>query len=709
MLYITIFGVLLIAAIVFFVISCWKRVDESGQALVITRANGEKKVTFGGGIVIPMLQMAERVDLTRKRIGITRKRVGEVSHLHKDGDLDPRSISGSSLIYNGGLICKDNILAYMDVEFYLSINPVQDDILKVVKHFTAARASSTQVLAEHFGAKFSEALKTVVRRFDYEELVNNRDDFRNKVIELLEKDMDGFVLNEVAIENIEQAPMEDYHKDNILEVAGLRKIVDITSVMNIRTAELLQTEETEVKKKTTDGERHRLSLTRSLEEDRARNEKEIEVIRIKERTEREIAARNAKLELESKEVENSQLLELAKKKQEREIAVADFNNQKVLQVQQEEVRQAQQVAHVVAEKVVLEQSLEKQTFEEKELTRIAGIKAERTKIERSIVEETEATLNTQNSNALERKKLSETLNSEAKATAAALELKILAEAKLEASKKDAQRDEILASNRLAVSKKDSEARVNQAEAKKAEAAAIGLSDLIVREHSVAVKEKELTVEQKAIEIKAKEVSMLGGAEAERIRQMGAAEAERVKQMGIAEAEQIRQTGVATAESERARYEAMASITPETREHELAKMNVEKARDVELAQVQSSVTVAQANATVMAEAMKTANIKLIGGGEVFDQIRRSIFAGESLDAKFDSSNVLQTAFKSYENGTADFVSDLKSVLQKSDVSTGSVGSLALAQAAISFLTSSEKGRDFLSKVTGFGVSDEKSGK
>lgn len=39
---------------------------------------------------------------------------------------------------------------------------------------------------------------------------------------------------------------------------------------------------------------------------------------------------------------------------------------------------------------------------------------------------------------------------------------------------------------------------------------------------------------------------------------------------------------------------------------------------------------------------------------------------------------KTCSKRYENGEGDFVADLVSVLQKSDVSTGDVGNLALAK-------------------------------
>lgn len=123
---------------------------------------------------------------------------------------------------------------------------------------------------------------------------------------------------------------------------------------------------------------------------------------------------------------------------------------------------------------------------------------------------------------------------------------------------------------------------------------------------------------------------------------------------------------------------MDSISPEVRQHELNKINMEADRDVRLAEVQSQVQVATKNAEVMAEAMKKANIQILGDSNVFDQIRNSVISGKALDAKIDNSQLLTNVFKPYQNGERDFAQDVKDILQKSDISTGDVGKLALAK-------------------------------
>ena len=60
-----------------------------------------------------------------------------------------------------GLICNDNIRADIKVKFFVRVNNVADDVLKVAQSIGCARASNPETLEELFSAKFSEALKSV--------------------------------------------------------------------------------------------------------------------------------------------------------------------------------------------------------------------------------------------------------------------------------------------------------------------------------------------------------------------------------------------------------------------------------------------------------------------------------------------------------------------------------------------------------------------
>lgn len=215
-----------------FLASRYKRVEGLGQALVVTRTGGKRDVSLTGTFVWPVINQMERIDITRKLIDI--ERIGRKANT---GDK-----------YEG-LSCKDGIRANMKVDFYIGVNPEADSIIKIAEHFGCAAASSEDALKIYFSSKFSEVLKTVVRNFDFQELLDNRNKFREDVIAMLENDLDGFILHQVSIDTLEMTPLEDLDQTNIIDAEGIRKITEITSEKNIKTAELDQTKLTEIKKK----------------------------------------------------------------------------------------------------------------------------------------------------------------------------------------------------------------------------------------------------------------------------------------------------------------------------------------------------------------------------------------------------------------------------------------------------------------------------
>lgn len=111
---IAIVGILVVfLAVLGFVASCYKRVNGSGEALVITRfGSSEKNASLSGAFVWPKINFFERIDLTRKPILVIREGV--------------RGKTGEEY---EGLPCKDDIRADIRVAFYISVNPEEKDIL----------------------------------------------------------------------------------------------------------------------------------------------------------------------------------------------------------------------------------------------------------------------------------------------------------------------------------------------------------------------------------------------------------------------------------------------------------------------------------------------------------------------------------------------------------------------------------------------------
>jgi uncharacterized membrane protein YqiK len=160
----------------------YRQVDQ-GKALIVNTMKSEPTVTFTGTIVYPVVHRAEVMDISVKTIEIDRR--------------------GKE-----GLICKDNIRADIKVTFFVRVNKTQEDVLKVAQSIGCVRASDQRTLEELFKAKFSEALKTVGKRMNFEDLYKERQHFKDDIIEVIGKDLNGFVLDDAAIDYLEQTPIE---------------------------------------------------------------------------------------------------------------------------------------------------------------------------------------------------------------------------------------------------------------------------------------------------------------------------------------------------------------------------------------------------------------------------------------------------------------------------------------------------------------------
>src|SRR5687768_2547180 len=184
-------AIILLIVAVGVVYSMLYRKAQRGQALVRTGVGGTK-VSFNGMAVIPVLHRLETIDISLKRVEIDRTA-------------------------KNGLICKDNMRADIKVAFFVRVNQTEEDVLRVAQSIGCDRASNTEEIRSLFDAKFSEALKTVGKRFDFTELYEERETFRDEIIKIIGTNLNGFVLDDAAIDYLEQTPIEALDPDNILD------------------------------------------------------------------------------------------------------------------------------------------------------------------------------------------------------------------------------------------------------------------------------------------------------------------------------------------------------------------------------------------------------------------------------------------------------------------------------------------------------------
>jgi uncharacterized membrane protein YqiK len=208
-----------------------------GTALIVNDLSSQPKVHFTGALVYPVIYKKELMKISLITL--------EVDRRGKDG-----------------LICRDNMRADITVAFYLRVNETAQDVLKVAKAIGADRASDRVAVNELFNAKFSEALKTVGKQIEFVKLFENRQQFRDQIIAVIGNDLNGYVLEDVAIDYLEQTPKSSLDPSNILDAEGIRKITELTAAQNVITNELERNEQLAITKKNVETKEAMLALER---------------------------------------------------------------------------------------------------------------------------------------------------------------------------------------------------------------------------------------------------------------------------------------------------------------------------------------------------------------------------------------------------------------------------------------------------------------
>ena len=225
------------------------------------------------------------------------------------------------------------------------------------------------------------------------------------------------------------------------------------------------------------------------------------------------------------------------------------------------------------------------------------------------------------------------------------------------------------------SAKQAEARKVLAEAQAKEDATYGLAEAEIMKAKAAAAEQQGTVEAANIEKKARAEAAGIEAKAEARKKEGLAEAEVTKEIslataigessiiekksvaeaagiqakadakrkeGLMEAEVAKEKALAEASGIEEKAAAMKKLDGVGREHEEFKLQLQKEKDVELAQIAVQKEIADAQASVLAEALKSADIDIVGGETMFfDNIVKQISNAKGFDRLVnESENISQ---------------------------------------------------------------------
>lgn len=654
-------GVFFLLVIGFFVLfkAFYIKVPQ-GTALIVNDMSSTPKVHFTGALVYPVIYKKEFMKISLLTL--------EVDRRGKDG-----------------LICQDNLRADITVAFYLRVNETQQDVLKVAKAIGVDRASDRAAVNELFNAKFSEALKTVGKRFDFVQLFEERQSFRDRIVETIGNDLNGYVLEDVAIDYLEQTPKNSLDPNNILDAEGIRKITQLTAAQNIITNEFERNEELAIKKKNVETREATLALERQEADAVARQKREIETIRAREHAETLRVQEEERLKAEQARIQTQQELDIRAENHQREVEVAQQNRQRAVVIEIEKVTRAKDLEVVAREREVELQRIEKEKALEEERKNIASVIRERVAVEKTVAQEEERIKEVREVSEAERLKQVTVLNAQAEAEQELVRQVKQAEADETRSKHKAVEINNLAQAELEAAAKNAEAKKKLAEGIEAERAAPGLADARVREVTAAAKEKEglaearvqaerLIAEAKGEQEKglaqariteaqaaAKEKDGLAdarvleeklGAQARGEEQIGTAKAKATQDLGMAEAHILLERLNAEAEGLSKKFGALDALSDKARQHEEFRMQLEKSFEEAMAAIAANKDIAKDQAEVLATALGKAKIEIVGGeGDFFNSFAKSLSVGKAIEGVVGKSPVVQDVLARLLNGRA----------------------------------------------------------
>ena len=139
------------------------------------------RARFGGAIVPPVIGTVEVMDVRVKMIHISRR--GQAAYVSADG----KHVDA-------------------DAVFYVRVHPTVEDMCRVATAIGAIRAGDVSSLRDEFAARFDDAVAAVVAARTFDEAADSRLQVIEEVLAEIGPDLDGFVVDTVAITRLARRP-----------------------------------------------------------------------------------------------------------------------------------------------------------------------------------------------------------------------------------------------------------------------------------------------------------------------------------------------------------------------------------------------------------------------------------------------------------------------------------------------------------------------
>ncbi len=363
------FGIIAVVAafflIMFFTYKALYKKAPADAALVISGGKN-KSVVFGGKIVNPLTKATQLVSLNTMQLLVQR--------------------TGPD-----ALITKDSLRVDIEAQFYVKIEPNEQDVLNAVASLGDKTLEPNNVKALLEG-KLVGILRSVAATMELQELHEKRQDFSDQVRESCKDDLEqnGFQLESVAVTNLDQTPLDQLDENNRFDVVAIQTINQEVQERQTRTErikhenrvkqeedklradlaikqqeEATQTESLEVEKRlafaqemqrkevaTNKVEQERvvkeaeLQQQQALEEARIRQEEVVQSSQIQQKQRVETARINQERQVQEAEIEQERTVEEARVRQQQAIEEANIARRIVLVERNREEKEAQAASEI---------------------------------------------------------------------------------------------------------------------------------------------------------------------------------------------------------------------------------------------------------------------------------------------------------------------------------------------------------------------------
>lgn len=667
--------VLIVAISVLFPLMFCIRKIQPGRAGIKTGFGG-LHVAFDWMIRFPFLQNYHIVDISVKKLEITRK--------GKDG-----------------LVCHDNIRADITVAFYIRVDATAESVKKVAQMLTPERVSDIEQLRELFEAKFSEALKTAGKQMEFHELFTERLRFRDEIQETIGKDLDGFLLQDVAIDYLEQSPLDQHDPNNVLDAEGIKKITEITQRERVLANEFSQRAQVHVEKENADASIAKREQHRREAEDAAKQQRAILEVQTNEEAEASKVIEIRRLDVEAKRLETEEAIQLRTEDLNRAVQERQFTVTKEKQRLEQESQQEGEEARVRRERTVSLAEMDKEVKVAEAAVEVERKRAIVVSEQKAVVEQQEEKNNIAARMTAEREREVALIEADKNAKkeqvvkvvaaeaqkeadrnlAEAEKIKIItaAEASRDASVRDAERIQTMADAEAKAADKKRHAMEQEAEGQAARAAAPGFAEARVISAKAIARKDAAEADKIAGLADVDVITARGAAEAHITETQAEAEAEGIKDRELATAAGIEARGLADAKSIEEKAKAMKLLHEAGQHHEEFRLRLAKDRDIELAAIEVEKSIAASHSQLVGEALKSAKIDIVGGeNDFFEKIVRSVGRGKSIDRLMANSQTLTDVKNTFFGGDPEkFKTQLRSWVKDFGISSEDLKNLSVA--------------------------------